>query len=487
MASHRNIVPEMQALPTPEIPSQSYELSPYHLSTGETTQPSQHSHHFPQQHFQDDSSHIFSVQNAVGSNFGQQPQLEPPSSILPSQPINTSQGHETRRSVACLHCRSLKVRCLEVAGSPSCQKCLDTNQVCEMIEPKRKKAKKPDKAEREILDLQDQIHNLTQELAIKTEALKRHGYSDAELNNLSHPTQFTHTHLPNYQVPIPYHSHAGDHHGLNSLQAPHTFEAHHTLLGHKRTTLSHENQSPNTHQPPPPAQVAHNSAGQVDANSHTMAPTTPAASGPSQKGVNVPAPMGEQVAIPMGVNLPFPRYSDVLWRFVPRVEDAYDLFNRFVTSMAPQIPIMVFPARTDAIEIFTTKPQLFLAILSVAAPSEIQAQLSIESLRILGHSIIVNQEASLELIQALQVITLWFWPPGGRDARCSQYCSMACTMAISLGMNTPSRNEGHWSLWSAEHSEESGEGARAYLGCFILSSMYVKRRHCYYALPLSWR
>lgn len=167
------------------------------------------------------------------------------------------------------------------------------------------------------------------------------------------------------------------------------------------------------------------------------------------------------------------RHADVLEHYFPDAADSNRIFYHYASSMAPQMPIVVFPEITDPEEINATKPTLFLAILSVAAPLDVQIPLSTEFLQILGDLIIVNNEKSLELIQALQVVTLWHFPPFGRDARCDQYCSMASTMLQYLGMNTPSEDKAHWSSWSARHPGISGEGARAYLGCFIIDSMYV--------------
>ena len=466
------IVSDMQASPSPEASSHSLEPSPYHSDPwiADATRAVQFSQHDPQHQFPDDPSHLFSEQSAVGSNYGQLPQLASPTSSLPSQQANTPQRRETRRSVACQRCRDLKVRCDVVPGNPNCRRCLKRNRTCEMIEPKRKRAKKTEKAEQKISDLESRIHSLTQELAVaKAEILNGDGHSTFASNDLSHSTKFTHTPFPGYQAPIQYLNHARDPHGLYNLRASHAFEDHGTL-SHKRMAFSYANQSPNTYQPLVPAEVVPYSAGQMDVNPYTMTVATPAAPDLRQTGNSVP----------------IPGYADIQKRYIPDEVEVYKIFDHFARSMAPQIPIIVFPEYTHPVEIIATRPTLFLAILSIAAPLEIQAPLSSEVLRILGHSIIVDQEASLELIQALQVIIMWFWPIGGRDARCSQYCSIACTMAISLGMNTPSGNEEHWSLWSAKHPGESEEGARAYVGCFILGSMYVKRPHRLFVRPISW-
>ena len=306
-----------------------------------------------------------------------------------------------------------------------------------MTEPKKKRAKKTDKAEEKISELENRIQELTQELSdAKAEILNAKGLSSPGSNTLSPSTKFT--------------------------DSAHT-------SSRKRKRLSYESHPPSTYQPLVPAEVARYSVGQTNADPRTMTVATSTAPGSGQTGNTDP----------LGC-------TDVLKRYIPDAAEAYRIFHHFARSMAPQIPIIVFPEYTDPENILVTRPTLFLAIVSIAAPLEIQAPLSSEFLRILGHLIIVNQETSLELIQALQVLIVWFRPTDGRDARCSQYCSIACTMAISLGMNIPSGKEEHWSLWSANNPGESEEGARAFVGCFILSSMYVKRPHRLFAVPLSW-
>ena len=167
------------------------------------------------------------------------------------------------------------------------------------------------------------------------------------------------------------------------------------------------------------------------------------------------------------------KYLSILSRYIPNAADAHAIFFRFARQMAPRLPIVVFPEHTSPDGIHATKPTLFLAAISVAAPSHIQVLLLDEVLRILSNLIIVLDEKSLELIQALQVIIMWYRPAEGQDARCEQLCSMARTMAAGIGMDIPSEDRKHWSSWAAKHPDHSAEGARSFVGCFILDTMYV--------------
>ena len=121
-------------------------------------------------------------------------------------------------------------------------------------------------------------------------------------------------------------------------------------------------------------------------------------------------------------------FRDNVERYFPNAADAHALFFYFVRQIGPHMPVVNYSDNEDPESIRTTKPTLFLAILGVTAPERIQIQIIHDVLQMLGTRIIVNNEESLELIQALQVIMLWYWPLGGKDARWSQYCSIACAM-----------------------------------------------------------
>ena len=166
-----------------------------------------------------------------------------------------------------------------------------------------------------------------------------------------------------------------------------------------------------------------------------------------------------------------PGLAHVYERYMPNGAEASAAFHHFLKAMVPHMPIIAFPENVKPDFIRATKPTLFLAILSVATSGSVQTQLTTELLRILGERIMVRNEASLELMQALQIMTLWSWPTSGKTASHDQYCSMACTMAIMMGMATPTSDSQRWSRWTAKNQEISIEGVRAYLGCFLLDNM----------------
>jgi hypothetical protein len=159
--------------------------------------------------------------------------------------------------------------------------------------------------------------------------------------------------------------------------------------------------------------------------------------------------------------------------------------------MAPHFPAVVFPDGTTAAEIRKTKPTLFLAILSAASGSnhpELQRILTKEVMAIYAERIIVSGEKTLELIQALHISTLWYWPPEHfEELKFYQLIHIAAVMAIDIGMGKKSKisKSKAGGLWR-DHSwrrtpypdPESIEARRAWLACYFLccnASMGLRR------------
>ena len=292
-----NIVPDMQAPPSPEPAS--YATSEHFLDpwAADDPLPVQFSQHDPLQHnslhlsqhqfpdpwdfqddhsgfqddlsgFQDDLSFLDSDQSKVGGDpeQPQQPQQAPLTLFPPNQHANTPQ----RRSVACQRCRQLKVRCDAVLGNSQCGRCIQAKQPCEIIEPKRKRAKKADKTqqktaalEKRVAAIENLIDSLTQKLTnvkieltdVKKELadvkagaaadLNENRHSDFELNSSSQSTSFTHSPFLDHPAPMQYSSYASDPYGLYNHGTPHGFEDHNTL-SRDPMAFNYENQPPKT-------------------------------------------------------------------------------------------------------------------------------------------------------------------------------------------------------------------------------------------------
>lgn len=99
-----------------------------------------------------------------------------------------------------------------------------------------------------------------------------------------------------------------------------------------------------------------------------------------------------------------------------------------------------------------------------------QRQLALELRGLLVESAIKNGEKSLELVQALQVASLWYRAPDNYiKMNQTQLASVALTMAIDLGLD---RLEGSKAPDGVDHTWNRTEAQRAWLGCFLLSARY---------------
>jgi hypothetical protein len=181
---------------------------------------------------------------------------------------------------------------------------------------------------------------------------------------------------------------------------------------------------------------------------------------------------------PLSKPAPAHEYTDVVDRGLVTADMAATMFNCYVEQMAPHMPAVVFDAGTTAAEIRKTKPTLFLAILAASSGSnfpDMQKKLTKEIMSIYAERIICNGEKTLELIQALQVSSLWYYPPEHfEELKFYQLIHIAAVMAIDIGLGKRSKHKGP-GLWR-DHpwrrtpfpEPTSIEARRAWLGCYFL-------------------
>lgn len=121
------------------------------------------------------------------------------------------------------------------------------------------------------------------------------------------------------------------------------------------------------------------------------------------------------------------------------------------------------------------KPVLFLSILGIASvgfcSAAEQRQLAVDVRGYLADRAIVRGEKSLELVQALQVTSLWYRAPDDyRQMNLNQLAHIATTMAIDLGLDRVNMLE---PAVTARDKWDRAEAQRAWLGCFLLSARYL--------------
>ena len=184
-------------------------------------------------------------------------------------------------------------------------------------------------------------------------------------------------------------------------------------------------------------------------------------------------------------------HSDIDQR-ISRIVDvttAERLFDRYINQFVPRFPAVTFPLGTKAKLVRKTKPILFLAILSSTCfgsliPAKIQEKLEEELRDVLADSMWKKGEKSLEIIQSLQVATLWYRPPSNFEQHMFyQMVHASAFMAIDIGIGkriAPSKRKLFDRSWRRPGvpNPESAEVRRAWLTSYFLCtsiSMILRR------------
>jgi len=351
---------------------------------------------------------------------------------------------DSKRPRACEACRGLKVRCEPDPGNGPCKRCAKANRHCVITPPSRKRQKKTDSR---VAELERKIDALTASL----HATKEGNVSGSDDGNYgagdtSHISAMAST---PQQQPSPYSVFDSTNRKRRVSQYQHDGYA--GMLTGIAAAASGQN-APN--------------------NAPNMVPAPP--TGPA-----LVAKM--QDLIPPGFAPPTSyENADVIHRGILRAETAKALFDHYNRNMAPQMPLVPIPPNTTAEMMRNTSPILFLAIMSVASGQDypqIQATLKQEVRRTLADKIIVSGEKSLEIVQTLQVVTIWYWPEANGDSQYFQLAHIAAVMAMDLGIDRKSRcapRPGQLIAIPGPKSTfldaEAIECRRAWLGCYLLSS-----------------
>jgi hypothetical protein len=165
---------------------------------------------------------------------------------------------------------------------------------------------------------------------------------------------------------------------------------------------------------------------------------------------------------------------------------AAKVFDNYVTKLAPHLPAVVFPPGTKADQVFQDKPILYVAILSAAAFSMLHIDttkaLAREAVGAIADCVVRNGAKSLELIQSMQVMALWYKPPEkAEQTNFYQIIHMAAVMALDIGLgkrfNPAKARRGfggpNAGLMPGPHKtppqdSDTLEARRAWLGCYYL-------------------
>lgn len=173
------------------------------------------------------------------------------------------------------------------------------------------------------------------------------------------------------------------------------------------------------------------------------------------------------------------------------------IFNCYIEKLAPHMPAVVFAPGTEAEQIWKEKPILYASILSAASygilPAEVTRELTVEAVKAIADAVVVNGAKSVELIQAMQVLALWYKPPEeAQQTNFYQIIHMAAVMAMDIGLGKRFNSAQARRGFGAAHPDsapgsqrtkpsinsDSLESRRAWLGCYYLcasASMVLRR------------
>ena len=168
--------------------------------------------------------------------------------------------------------------------------------------------------------------------------------------------------------------------------------------------------------------------------------------------------------------------DDVIDRGIITLEDAEQLVAFFIHDLAHFFPLILLPPNTSAATLRQVKPVLFLSVITAASISidaGLANVLNREMVRLYAERFFIEGEKSLELVQALLLMIVFYYPPGSPlKLQFYQYSHIASTMALEIGLATKRRvsKRSDRKNQHEPYDELLAEQARAVLGCYHLSS-----------------
>ncbi|KAK4162545.1 hypothetical protein QBC43DRAFT_241255 [Cladorrhinum sp. PSN259] len=358
----------------------------------------------------------------------------------PNHPVTThspensnNNNTDPKKPRACESCRSLKVRCDPDPSDPegACKRCKKAKRECVITQPTRKRQKKTDSR---VAELEKKIDALTQSLV-------------ATRSTASSVQQ----------------------HGVDAGHA--AGERVEGALRFDQVTLAQlhfvrSNQQQGQGQDQGQGGVKRKVDDYLERERERDTPQ-------SGSGIEERGSIGSAV-----------READVVDREVISMGMARELFLRYTMQMCQHLPGVVFPVSLTVTELRATKPILFLSIMA-AASSEmpgLQKVLTKELMQVFAEKIIVDGQKSLELVQALQVAVIWYWPPERfEELKFYQLVHVAAVMAIEIGLGRKKQARGGFkrhiaNAWKdhpmhkAPPDPTTLEARRAWLTCYFLAT-----------------
>ncbi|KAI9847166.1 MAG: hypothetical protein M1837_003028 [Sclerophora amabilis] len=354
---------------------------------------------------------------------------------------NRDELGDVRRARACQSCRASKVRCDQPNPGRPCIRCEKAHKPCVAIgQTGRRQARSTGHV---ITELEARIDALASSIQGPNEA------GGSRLASAPASESQSVAHSPND--------------GSSTRGSP-------SLETGTRSSLA-----PSEHQRSPPAGI------HSRARSHGASVTS---------ARSMPSPTGTpQIASDFDDGEPMTDPQAVIDKMLAQNLDeatATNIFNRYVTDMAPNLPIVVFPPGTKASEVRESQPIIFLAILDVASPGfcELNAQRTLRKLlvQVYFHCMLRSGEYTLGLLQALIVSATWYRPieplQPGEQLDIYQLSHTAANVALIMGLGQklgrrswggplPDQDQNLRGLRNAVQAQTL-EARRVWLGCHYI-------------------
>ncbi|KAK0728965.1 hypothetical protein B0T21DRAFT_413083 [Apiosordaria backusii] len=391
-------------------------------------------------------------------------------------PGGSGGGQDPKKPRACESCRGLKVRCDPDPADPDgpCKRCAKAKRECVITQPTRKRAKKTDSR---VAELEKKIDMLTASLQATRPQASGAGHAA--------PTGGVHGSGSDAQArqaaqALVSSGVGGDWRGSGHDQSGGRASADYGRYGSVGGERYGQPQLVSTSLPP---------------LSSTVSSSTPAVAGQKRKMTQVTGEEERAAAAMAGPTLNngdgATKVADVVERGILTMNMAEELFTRYTQQMCHHLPGVVFPAGVTVGEVRATKPILFLSLMATASSEipSLQKTLTKELMQVFAEKIIVDGHKSLELVQALQVAVIWYWPPDRfEELKFYQLVHVAAVMAIEIGLGTKKMARGgfkrHVSQAWRDHPMRGTpldpttlEARRAWLTCYFLATNTAMALH----------
>ncbi|KAJ5157193.1 uncharacterized protein N7482_008293 [Penicillium canariense] len=268
---------------------------------------------------------------------------------LPAQQLNRS----------CESCRSLKVRCLPNPSTPNqCQRCAKGKKACVFVAPQRRRPRK--RTDSRVAQLEREMRMMR---SLLKDRIREESEPESPEGSDGSPDESSEMDLHDHLGPIPEASTSAT------------------------DSVRFMDYSP---------ELIHTAHAE-------MAGSGPLSAPPSFSGLHMTFSPDPQ-----------PPAEDVIDRGIVSLDDAEQLVAFFIHELTLFFPLVVLPSTTTAAQLRQTKPILFLSVIAAAAISidaGLAGVLNREMVRLYAARFFIEGEKSLELVQALLLMVIFYYPP----------------------------------------------------------------------------